>query len=452
VKKVLIIEDERVACDNLGRFLSKKGYEPACVYTFAEARDRIRSERCDIYVVDVRLPDGNGLEIIPAIRGSGRDAIIIILTAYATVENAVSALKSGADHYLIKPIDPEELLAVVKKEEERLCVQQGTIAPRAEIPSLHGNEALIGTSPAMLPVLNLIKRLRHSDSNVLLTGESGTGKELAARTLHYSGPRGRNRFVPINCAAIPEPLLESELFGHVKGAFTGALQDREGKFEYATGGTLFLDEIGELGLALQAKFLRVLEQKTFVKLGSNRETAVDVRIVASTNRNLREMVDKGLFREDLYWRLNVVEIHLPPLRERTEDIEPLARHFFERYAERWRKAVPEISPDVREIFREYPWPGNVRELENVIERAFILMESPVLTVDLLPTRLRNLASIVPPPAETRDAPLRKLLGDFERDVILKVLQQENGSRAKAAERLRISLRKLQYKLKEYQIT
>lgn len=452
MKKVLIIEDERIACDNLGQFLLKKGYSPSCAYVFAGAMDRIRAEQYDIYLVDVRLPDGNGLELIPAIRGTRSDAIIIILTAYATVENAVSALKSGADHYLIKPIDPEELLVVVKKEEERLSVQQRTIAPRAEIPSLHGHEALIGTSPAMLPVLDLIRKLCISDASVLITGESGTGKELAARILHYSGPREKRRFVPVNCAAIPEALLESELFGYVKGAFTGALQDHEGKFEYADGGTLFLDEIGELGLGLQAKFLRVLEQKSFVKLGCNRETVADVRILASTNRNLKKMVDRGLFREDLYWRLNVVEIHLPPLRERAEDIELLARHFLAQHAERSHKALPAIPPDVREIFREYPWPGNVREMENVIERAFILMESPVLTVDLLPTRLRNLVSVVPPPAETGGEPLQKLLGNFERDVILKVLEQENGSRAKAAERLRISLRTLQYKLKEYHIT
>ncbi|MEI6634191.1 MAG: sigma-54 dependent transcriptional regulator [Chlamydiota bacterium] len=451
MKKVLIVEDEKIACDNLGQFLLKKGYSPSCAYTFAEAREQIRSERHDIYLVDVRLPDGNGLELIPAIRGALSDAIIIILTAYATVENAVSALKSGADHYLIKPIDLEELLVVVRKE-ERLSVQQKTAALGTETPPLAGHEDLIGTSRVMLPVLDLIKRLCLSDASVLITGESGTGKELAARTLHYSGPRGKKRFVPVNCAALPEPLLESELFGHVKGAFTGALQDREGKFEYADGGTLFLDEIGELGLALQAKFLRILEQKSFVKLGSNRETVADVRILASTNRDLKEMVDKGLFREDLYWRLNVVEIHLPPLRERAEDIELFARHFLAQYAERSNKAVPALSPDVREIFREYPWPGNVREMENVLERAFILMESPTLTVDLLPTRLRNLASVVPPPAETGNEPLQKLLGDFERDVILKVLQQENGSRAKAAERLRISLRTLQYKLKEYNIT
>lgn len=452
MKRVLIVEDEKVACDNLGRFLLKKGYASACVYSYTEANDRIRAERHEIYLLDVRLPDGNGLDLIPAVRGSCADAIIIMLTAYATVENAVRALKSGADHYLIKPLDLEKLLVVIKEEEEDLSARAAAHAPAAEALSPSGGEGLIGGSRAMLPVLERIRKLRASDASVLITGESGTGKELVARTLHSTGLRTAKRFVPVNCAAIPEPLLESELFGHVRGAFTGAMQDHEGKFEYADGGTIFLDEIGELGLSLQAKLLRVLEQKTFMKLGSNRETAVDVRILASTNRNLKEMVEKGLFREDLYWRLNVIEIHLPCLRKREGDIELLARHFLVRYAARARKEIPALAPEVMEIFREYPWPGNVREMENVIERAFILMESPMLTVDLLPTRLRNLASVVPPPAEAGDESLQKMLGGFERDVILKVLQQEHGSRARAAERLRISIRTLQYKLKEYGIT
>ena len=452
MKKVLIVEDERIACHNLGQFMLKKGYSSTCAYTFTEAKEQIGAEKHDLYLLDVRLPDGNGLELIPAIRSTHSDATIIILTAYATIENAVRALKSGADHYLIKPVDLEELLIVIRKEEECRSVQSENVALRAYRSSMSSYDNLIGPSSAMQPVIERIKKLCLSDASVLITGESGTGKELVARTLHYSGLRKNKRFVPVNCAAIPEPLLESELFGHVRGAFTGAVQDHQGKFEYADGGTLFLDEIGELGLNLQAKFLRVLEQKSFVKLGSNHETVVDVRSLASTNRDLKERVEKGLFREDLYWRLNVIEVHLPPLRERADDIEPLARHFLKHFAVQSKKELPSLSADVLNIFREYPWPGNVREMENVIERAFILMESPLLTVHILPTRLRNLASSYPAPSEAENAPLQKLIKNFEKNVILRVLQEENGSRTKAAERLRISLRTLQYKLKEYGIT
>jgi len=452
MKKVLIVEDEKIACHNLGQFLLKKGYSTSCAYTFTEAKKQIGLEKFNLYLLDVRLPDGNGMDLIRAIRGTQINATIIILTAYATIQNAVNALKSGADYYLIKPIDLEELLIVIRREEEHRSSQDENVSLRAYLSSMSSYDNLIGTSSAMLPVLDRIKKLCLSDASVLITGESGTGKELVARILHYSGLRRDKRFVPVNCAAIPESLLESELFGYVKGAFTGALQDHEGKFEYADGGTLFLDEIGEFGLSLQAKLLRILELKSLAKIGSNQEKMVDVRIIVSTNRDLKEMVDKGLFREDLYWRLNVIEIHLPPLRERVEDIEPLARHFLKQYAAQSKKEVPSLSADVLEIFREYPWPGNVREMENVIERAFILMESPLFTVDLLPTRLRNLASSAPASAEAKNEPLQKLLDNFEKTVILRALQQENGSRTKAAERLRISLRTLQYKLKEYGIT
>jgi DNA-binding NtrC family response regulator len=451
MKKILIVEDEKIACNSLGQFLTRRGYEPVCRYTLHSASDIIISERFDIYLIDVRLPDGNGLELIPKIRGICPDAIIIILTAYATIEDAVTALKTGSDHYLIKPVDLDELLIILKREQERRSLKVENTSLKAYVSSLSGFDNLIGKSDSMLPVITRIKKLCLSDANVLITGESGTGKELAARTLHYSGMRQNNNFVAVNCAAIPVHLLESELFGYVKGAFTGAIRDHQGKFEYADGGTIFLDEIGELSQELQAKLLRVLQEKAFEKLGSNEKIQVDLRIIASTNKNLKELVERGEFREDLYWRLNVVEIHMPPLRERQEDIELLAHYFLKKFAAQQAKEAPRVSPEIMNIFRHYPWPGNIRELENVIERALALAETAEITINLLPTRLRNLENRDDAIPEAKEAQLKQMLGDFERNVILKALRAENGNRQNTAKRLGISLRTLQYKLKEHGI-
>jgi two-component system response regulator AtoC len=412
----------------------------------------IDSEEFDIYLIDVRLPDGNGLELIPRIRGRCPDAIIIILTAYATIEDAVTALKTGSDHYLIKPVDLDELLIILQREQEHRSIRMENSTLKAYVSSLSGFDNLVGRSESMIPVITRIKKLCWSDASVLITGESGTGKELVARTLHCSGQRQNNKFVAVNCAAIPVHLLESELFGYVKGAFTGAVRDHQGKFEYADGGTIFLDEIGELDQQLQAKLLRVLQEKTFERLGSNRKIRVNLRIIASTNKDLKAMVEKGEFREDLYWRLNVVEIHLPPLRERQEDIELLAHHFLGKYAAQQDKQTPTLTAEVLKLLRSYPWPGNIRELENVIERALALAESSVLSVNLLPTRLRNLETDSATVAEADGAPLKQMLGNFEREVILRALQAEGGNRLNTAKRLGVSPRTLQYKLREYGIS
>jgi len=446
VKRVLIVEDERIAGKSLAEFLSRQGYQSECLATFSETRESINREKFDIYLVDVRLPDGNGLQLISRIRTKYGDAIIVILTAYGTMEDAITALKAGADNYLIKPINLDELIMVLQKEEERQSLQQENIDLKTYLTTVSGFDNLIGKSPAMLPVLERIKKLCLSNANVLITGESGTGKELVARTLHYSGSRREKPFVAINCAAIPDNLLESELFGHARGAFTGAVREHTGKFEYADGGTIFLDEIAELSPALQGKLLRILQEKTFEKLGSNRQIRVDVRVVASTNKDLKALVAEERFREDLYWRLNVVEVFLPPLRERVEDIELLARHFLKEYARHYKKPIPILPAEILNVFQAYSWPGNIRELENVIERAITLMENSEITLDLLPTRLRRLNSHYSDLAESGEASLKGMLKSFEEKILGQVLREEGGNRARTAERLGISLRTLQYKL------
>ena len=447
----MIIEDERVAGNNLRRLLTHEGHEAECAYTFGEAVTALDAKSFDIYLIDVRLPDGNGLELIPIIRTKYPDAIIIILTAYGTIGDAVSALKAGADHYLIKPIETDELLITLQREMDHREVRVENIALKTYLSSMSGFENIIGKSAVMVPVFERIRKLCDSNATVLISGESGTGKELVARTLHYRGRRRDNRFVAVHCAAIPESLLESELFGHVKGAFTGALRDHAGRFEYADKGTIFLDEIGELSQKLQVKLLRVLQEKKFEKVGSNRQIEADVRIIASTNRDLNEMMTSGDFRKDLYWRLNVVEIHLPPLRKRTEDIELLAKHFLHKYAASLNKPVPEISSAVMTIFKDYSWPGNVRELENVLERALNLMEGEIITPETLPSRLRTPHAHFSPHPEEGDFFLKDKIKDFEKIMISKVLREENGNRCKTAEHLGISVRTLQYKLREYDI-
>ncbi|MDP8235882.1 MAG: sigma-54 dependent transcriptional regulator [Candidatus Erginobacter occultus] len=449
--KLLIIEDERIAAESLAQFLGRKNYATECAYTLTEAVGIAAGAGHDVYLVDVRLPDGNGLELIPRLRRDHPDSTIIVLTAYGTVEDAVAALKSGADHYLIKPVNLDELLLVLQRERERRSLRAENRDLKSYVSSISQFDNLIGDSPAMVPVFALIRKLCASDAAVLLTGESGTGKNQVARTLQYSGLRREKPFITVHCATIPAALLESELFGHIKGAFTGAVHDRSGRFESADGGTIFLDEVGELPPDLQAKLLRVLQEQTFERVGSNRLVQVDVRIIASTNRDLKEMVTEGKFREDLFWRLNVVEIALPPLRERGGDIVFLARHFVKMAAEKLGRPVPAIEKPVLNILQSYLWPGNIRELENVIERAMALIEGAEITVDLLPPRLIGWKSY-PAPSPIGSDSLQHKVKEFERSLIEGVLRQEGGNRAQAAKRLGISLRTLQYRLKDFKIS
>ncbi len=443
----LIIEDEPLAASQLCEFLAARGYLPVVAAGVAAARARLSEQDFAVVLTDIRLPDGSGLDLITGIRAARPGTIIMAITAHGTIEDAVSALKRGADQYLLKPLDLDELLLLLERERERQTLRLENRELRAYVTSLSSFPNVIGSSPALVPVIERVRKLCTSHASVLITGESGTGKGLIARTLHYAGIRQQQRFVAVDCAAIPDPLLESELFGHARGSFTGAVHNHQGRFEYADGGTVFLDEIGELSPAMQAKLLRVLQERAFTRLGTNRDITVDVRIIAATNRDLRALVDAGTFREDLYWRLNVVQLHLSPLRERREDIEPLLRFFLDRCARRAGITPPDVAPEVYDLLQRYPWPGNIRELENVIERALTLLDGTVITPDTLPTRVREFDGGGP----AGNGLLGERIAQTERDVIAQVLRESGGHRQTAARRLGISLRSLQYKIKQHSL-
>jgi DNA-binding NtrC family response regulator len=371
-------------------------------------------------------------------------AVFVVMTAFGTVSSAVDAMKKGAENYLLKPLDPEALGAVVERSMDKARLIQETRRLRERLRERNAVSHIVSGDPKMHAVLELVGQVGPSKATVLITGESGTGKELIAEAIHSAGPRAKAPFVRLHCAALSESLLESELFGHERGAFTGAVARREGRFKQADGGTLFLDEIGEIPQAVQVKLLRFLQEKTFERVGGNETLKVDVRVIAATNRDLASEIRKGTFREDLYYRLNVVTVHLPPLRERRGDIAPLASFFLRRYAAENGKAIDTIDGDALEAMLAYTWPGNVRELENVIERAVVLSESARIEQTHLPP------TVVP--SQERDAPPPvpgSTIADLERYAIMKTLEACGGSTSKAATVLGVSPRKIQYKLHEY---
>jgi two-component system NtrC family response regulator/two-component system response regulator HydG len=368
------------------------------------------------------------------------------------VKTAVKAMKLGAEDYVPKPIDVEELEVILQKTLEKKRLLQETRVLRERLDHKYSLDNLVGESPEMLAAFKTVRQVAPSASSVLLMGESGTGKELFAQALHQNSPRRQKPFVKVACSALPETLLESELFGHEKGSFTGALYSRAGRFEMADGGTLFLDEIGDISPTVQIKLLRFLEEREFERVGGNKTYKVDVRIVAATHRDLRKKLQDGSFREDLYYRLNVIEVHIPPLRERSGDIPLLAHHFLRKYAKANQKEVRQIADDAMAMLLRHPWPGNVRELENAIERAVVLTDQPVLTTDHFPTLRRTAPEGVEGGAEkaARVSIPGSTLEELEREAILRTLEAVGGSTSRAAQLLQVSTRKIQYKLKEYQ--
>jgi two-component system NtrC family response regulator/two-component system response regulator HydG len=378
--------------------------------------------------------------------------MVIVMTAYGTVKTAVKAMKLGAEDYLGKPIDVEELEVVLQKALERKGLMEEARSLRERLEHKYKLDNLVGESPEMLSVFKTIRQVAPSSASVLLLGESGTGKELFAQALHQHSPRRNRPFVKVACAALPETLLESELFGHEKGSFTGAIFTRAGRFEAADGGTLFLDEIGDITPTVQVKLLRFLEEREFERVGGNKTFKVDVRIVAATHRDLKRKLEEGTFREDLYYRLNVIEIHIPPMRERPGDIPLLAHHFLRKYADANGKELKGISDEVLALLLSHPWPGNVRELENAMERAVVLSDGPTLTPAHFPTLRRAIGdeSAHPAGAALGVRIPGSTLADLEREAILRTLEAVGGSTSKAAAILDISARKIQYKLKEYQ--
>jgi len=452
MKKVLIVDDEPGLRQSLGLLLSDAGYSVTAEQNGRRALERATADTFDLVLCDVRMPEMDGLTFLRNYRQRGGNALVIVMSAYGGEDAAIAAMKEGAYDYLPKPFRPDEVVLTLKKAEERERLRQEVAGLKAQLAIGPAERGLIVESAAMRQALELVTRVAEHNTTVLITGESGTGKEVIARAIHRAGPRAGKAFVGINCAAIPEALLESELFGHVRGAFTGASSDKTGLFEAANGGTILLDEIGELPLGLQAKLLRVLQESEIRRVGDQKTRRVDARVLAATARDLEAEVRGGRFREDLFYRINVVVIELPPLREREDDIAPLSRHFAARLAQRFGRPLS-LSDDAIGWLEQQPWPGNVRQLENAIERAAVLNEKAVLE--------RGDFSAVPPRHEVErgsggedpgDGTLRSVVEDAERRAIIDALKATDGNRRAAAQRLGVSLRTLFYKIDRYGIT
>jgi DNA-binding NtrC family response regulator len=445
-KTVLVVDDEVSVRASLEKVLSKAGYSTLSAASGNEAIQVMKEEAIDIIVSDLKMPDGDGLELLRAAK-QGRPSIeVILLTGYGTVERAVEAMKEGAYDFITKPFKKAVILSTVERAVERQNLRQENQYLKAQLGGSERYEEIIGKSQALREVMAMVDRVAPLVSTVLITGASGTGKEMIARALHRRSPRTDKRFVPINCAAIPEGLVESELFGHLKGSFTGALRDKAGLFKVAKGGTIFLDEIVSVPLSLQVKLLRAIEQKEILPVGSTNSEIIDVRIIAATNKNLAAEVEKGNFREDLYYRLNVVGINIPPLKERLDDIPELMKHFIVRYNAQLNKQILGYDDNVIRLFMEHDWKGNVRELENAIERAMILCDGEMLNVSHFP-HLLSLKKT----ADGFDGDLKVSVRKFERETILRALEMSGQDKNRAADALGMSLSSLYRKLAELDI-
>jgi two-component system response regulator AtoC len=452
MRRVLVVDDEENICLVLRTLLRKHGYEVAVAGDGAAALAEVDSFDPDVILTDVRMPTMGGLDLLVALKQRQHRATVIVMSAYGSVDLAIEAMKAGAYDYVSKPFKADEIVLTLRKAEERETLRRENRALREEIQKASQFESIIAKSPTMLEVFRTIDKVAEFKTTVLVTGESGTGKELVARAIHARSSRRSGPFVAINCGAIPEALLESELFGHRRGAFTDATSDRRGLFEEASGGTLLLDEIGELPLGLQVKLLRVLQEDVVRRLGDTKDVKIDTRIIAATHRDLGAEVKAGRFREDLYYRINVLAVPIAPLRERPEDVNLLIDHFVARNNARLGVRFSGISAEARKVLLEYAWPGNVRELENTIERAMVLAETDRIEVTDLPDRLRAALDPVQVHLATGELSIKKTTEAIERILIRRALEKTNGNRTRAASLLEISHRALLYKIKDYKIT
>jgi DNA-binding NtrC family response regulator len=444
--QLLVVEDDAAMREFVHESLAEEGYRVDVAAGGRAGVERVRAGGIDLVITDVKMPDMDGLDMLAEIRAVGEGPHVIVVTAFGSIETAKRAIKLGAHDYITKPFEIDDLLVAVEKALDERTLRREVARLRKEVARPYRFENIIGKSPPMQDVFALIKRLATSDVNVLITGESGTGKELVARALHFNSRRAKKPFVAVNCAAIPDTLLESELFGYKRGAFTDARTDRAGVFLEADGGTIFLDEIGDLQPTLQAKLLRVLQEKEVRPLGAARPEKVDVRVLSATNRDLVQRMSEGAFREDLFYRLNVIEVMLPPLRDRAEDVLPLAEHFLTEAAQRTGKRISIFTQPALKILLAYPWPGNVRELENVVERAVALSETDQIGPDDLPPQVRERRS-----SDVLAAALARglTLAELEREYINRVLVAEGGNKTRAAQRLGLDRKTLYRKLEEY---
>jgi two-component system response regulator AtoC len=452
MRRVLVVDDEENIRLVLRTLLKKNGYEVEVADGGEAALSALDSFDPDVILSDVRMPRMGGLDLLGALKAKQHPATVILMSAYGNVDLAIEAMKAGAYDYVSKPFKPDEIVLALRKAEEREALRRENRALKEQLQKDNQFESILAKSREMLDIFRTVSKIADYKTTVLITGESGTGKELVARAIHARSSRGAGPFVAINCGAIPENLLESELFGHKKGAFTDANADRRGLFEEATTGTLFLDEIGELPLSLQVKLLRVLQEDTIRRLGDPKDIKVDVRIIAATHRDLTADVKAGRFREDLFYRINVLAIHIPPLRSRREDVNLLIDHFVTRNNARLGTSIRGLAPEARKLLLEYSWPGNVRELENTIERAMVLAESDVLVTGDLPERIRDALDPVQIQLASGELSVKKTTAAIEQILIRRALQKTKGNRTRAADLLEISHRALLYKIKDYKIT
>ena len=452
MEKILVIDDEKSILDLLSVVFEKKGYMVETSLSATRAVELMGNEDFDIIISDIKMPKMSGMELLSYVRKNRPDIPIVMITAYGTIKQAVEALKAGAMDYIVKPFDVEELKIIVAQGLEKKRLKEENLFLKKELKEKYDFENMIGKSKVMQEVYNLIEKVAVTDSTVLVTGESGTGKEIAARAIHYLGTRRERAFVSINCGALPENLLESELFGHVKGSFTGAVVNKKGMFEVAEKGTLFLDEVGEMSPWTQVKLLRALQDKRIRRVGDTEEILVDVRIISASNQDLKKSINQGNFREDLFYRLNVISFELPPLRKRKEDIPLLVTHFLEKYCNRMGRQKKRIVPEVIDVLESYPWPGNVRELENVIERVVAIEERETITKGSLPKEmLQPSEKQYATPALQQGFDLNVVMDEISSGYVKQSLQFSRGNLKEAANILGINYRSLRYLVEKHSL-
>jgi two-component system response regulator PilR (NtrC family) len=451
--KILVADDEQSMREFLDILLKKEGYKVTLASNGEEVLKLAERDIFDLILMDIRMPKLDGIAVLKKVKALSPETVVIMITAYASADTAIRAMKEGAYDYITKPFKVDEIKLIIKNALEKKNLQKENILLKQVVRDRYHFNNIIGQSPKMLALYDLLEKVGPTKTNILIAGESGTGKELVAKAIHYNSPRKDKPFVTLNCGAIPEPLIESELFGHMKGAFTDAIATKKGLFEMADEGTIFLDEISELPLLMQVKLLRVLQDKEFKRVGGTEDIRVDVRIMSATNKDLEEAVKEKRFREDLFYRLNVIQIKLPPLRDRREDISLLAMHFLKRYSEELNKNISGVSPETLRILLNYDFPGNVRELQNIIERAVALESTPELTpqnlssyLDQQPSSKKRLIDLEIP---NEGIDLEKVVEELERSLLLKALDKTKGIKKKAAELLHINFRSMRYRLEKY---
>ncbi|MFZ3231354.1 MAG: sigma-54 dependent transcriptional regulator [Pseudobdellovibrio sp.] len=454
--RILVVDDEESIREFLEIMLKKEGYEVSTAEDGLVAKEMLTKKTFDMVISDMQMPNMTGIELLKFVKDTYSDIVFMMITAFGTTETAVEAMKIGAYDYVTKPFKIDEVRLNIQNALRSKNLETEVRVLKKELVKEYSFQNMVGNSPAMHAIFDLVKRVSQSPTNVLITGESGTGKEVVAKAIHYNGPLKDKPFVTINCGAIPENLMESEMFGHKKGSFTGAIADKAGLFEVADGGTLFLDEVGELPLSIQVKLLRAIQERIIRRVGAVDDMKVEVRIIAATNRNLEEMVQKGGFRQDLYYRLNVIGIRTPALRERSEDIPLLALHFLKKYNAKLNKAISSISTEAMEVLKKYNYPGNVRELENMIERTVALEAGSTVLPESLPPMVntssgRKMASSHEIDVGEDGLDLDKVMGQIEKELLVKAIHSAGGIKKKASKLLKISFRSMRYRIEKYNL-